>query len=61
MLAAMSNVEAIWKRVTTCLGEHAETMKLRPAASEATIGAGTPRSAKEVFTVIPVLVVAASP
>jgi cell wall assembly regulator SMI1 len=39
MLAPMSNVEAIWKRVTTCLGEHAGTMKLRPPASEATIAA----------------------
>jgi cell wall assembly regulator SMI1 len=31
------NIEAIWKRVTTCLGEHASTLKLRPGASEATI------------------------
>ncbi len=34
----MSNpLSEVWTRITTCLGEHASTLTLRPGASEATI------------------------
>jgi cell wall assembly regulator SMI1 len=36
---AASLVEAVWERVKACLGEHAATLEVRPAASEGAVAA----------------------